>query len=385
MNRKTRGYFLFAISLLFILIASCDRVPALPSFEGENGNSAKMIIVNEGLFTTNTAALSVIYQDGKTYFDVFRWVNNRPLGDVAQSVTEINGYYFVAVNNSRRVEILDKKTFKSVGCIRYRESGSPRFITPLSDSTAMVSDLYGQLVTIRTKPPYKELEYIKLPLKSTSIEKMVTVEEKVFAAYLNRGIAIFDCDNYSIRNMRLMEDVVVGEITKTCKMQVDANNLLWVFTTPRLVKDQKSLTLNCIDPILEKVIKKIEVPYVTDNIRQNDIVGMPNYNRVDMNPTKTKIYFNLMIATKDGTKDDAVQTVFTLDINTLKIEKYMELPGVSMMYGMGVSPDGEVCICDCMDYTAQRGYVRVFSPKTLDVKSYKVGVYPRMIIFPQES
>lgn len=376
-----------SLLILFTLVSllSCDRIPELPSFSGEEGNSAKMIVVNEGLFTTNTAALSVIYEDGKTYFDVFRWVNNRPLGDVAQSITEINGYYFVAINNSKRVEVLDKKTFKSVGCIRYKESGSPRFITPINDSIAMVSDLYGQLVTIRTKPPYEELEYIRLPLKSTSIEKMVTVGGKIFGAYLNRGLAILDCDDYSIRNMRLMEDVVVGEVTKTCKMQVDANNLLWVLTTPRLQKDQKSLTLNCIDPALEKVINRVEIPYVKEDIKKGDIVGMPNYNRVDINPNKTKIYFNLMIATQDVTATDAVQTLFTLDVNSLKVEKYMELPGVSMMYGMGVSPEGEVCICDCLDYTAQRGYVRVFSPRTTEIKSYKVGVYPRMIIFPKES
>lgn len=346
---------------------------------------AKMIVVNEGLFTTNTAALSVIYEDGKTYFDVFRWVNNRPLGDVAQSITEINGYYFVAVNNSRRVEVLDKKTFKSVACIRYKESGSPRFITPLTDTTAMVSDLYGQLVVIQTVPPYEVVEYIKLPLKSTGIEKMTTVGGKVFGAYLNRGLAVIDCDDYSIRNMRLMEDVVVGELTKTCKMQVDAHGLLWVLTTPRLSKDQKSLTLNCIDPALEKVVDKVVVPYVKDEkaIKRGDIVGMPNYNRVDINPEKTKIYFNLMIAAKDGTAKDAVQTVYTLDVNSRKIEKYMELPGVRMMYGMGVSPEGDVCICDCLDYTAQRGYVRVFSKNNPEVKSYKVGVYPRMIIFPR--
>lgn len=160
---------------------------------------------------------------------------------------------------------------------------------------------------------------------------------------------------------------------------------LWVLTTPRLSKDQKSLTLNCIDPALEKVVDRVVVPYVKDEkaIKRGDIVGMPNYNRVDINPEKTKIYFNLMVATKDGTAKDALQTVYTLDVNSRKIEKYMELPGVRMMYGMGVSPEGDVCICDCLDYTAQRGYVRVFSKNNPEVKSYKVGVYPRMIIFPR--
>lgn len=374
---------LFLCALFTSSLLGCDRIPDVPSFEQKDGRKVEMIVVNEGLFTTNTAALSVIYDDGKTYFDVFRWVNNRPLGDVAQSMTEINGYYFVAVNNSKRVEILDKTTFKSVGSIRYKEAGSPRFITPVNDSIAMVSDLHGQLVTIRSKPPYEVVEHIKLPLKSSAIEKMVTVGGKIFGAYLNRGIAILDCADYSLRNMRLMEDVVPGELTKTARMLVDKHERVWVLTTPRLSRNQKSMTLNCIDPQTEKTIKRVEIPYVQSGIKVGDIVGMPNYNRTDIDPTASKIYFNLMVATKEGTKEGAVQTLYTLDVDTYEIKKYMELAGVRMMYGMGVSPEGDVCICDCLDYTAQRGYVRVYSHNTTEVKSYKVGVYPRMIIFPR--
>lgn len=155
----------------------------------------------------------------------------------------INGLYFVAMNNSRRIEILDPVTFKSVGNIRYKESGSPRFITPLSDSTAFVSDLHGQLVVIRTKPPHTETEYMQLPLKPAAIEKMTTTGGKVFGAYLGKGLAVFDCDDYSVRNMRLIEDVVVGELTKTCIMPVDARGRLWVLTIPERVQEQTHLTL----------------------------------------------------------------------------------------------------------------------------------------------
>lgn len=375
--------FHWTILLMVLTFAGCDKIPEMPSFEGKNGSHIRMIVVNEGLFTTNTAALSAIYDDGATYFDIFRSVNQRPLGDVAQSMTEINGKYFVAVNNSKRIEILDMKTFKSVGSIRYKQSGSPRFIAPLTDSTAMVSDLMGQLVVIRTRPPYEEVEYIPLPLKSSSIEKMTTVGGKVFGAYLGKGIAVMDCKDYSLRNMRLIEEVVVEETTKTCIMPVDANGKLWVLTKPQTVDAQTGATLNCIDPASEKVVKKVFIPFTLTNIKKGDIVGMPNYNRMDIDPSGSKIYFNLHLATQDGTSIDPLQAVYTLDVRTSKIEKYIELPGVHMMYGMGVSPEGEVCICDCMDYSAQRGYIRVYSKQTPEVKSYKVGVYPRMIIFPK--
>lgn len=47
------------LAALLSVVCACDKIPELPSFEGDDGNKAVMIVVNEGLFTTNTAALSV--------------------------------------------------------------------------------------------------------------------------------------------------------------------------------------------------------------------------------------------------------------------------------------------------------------------------------------
>lgn len=369
-------YFLSSFLLIVALIA-CDKVPNdLPAPIGEE---VKAIVVNEGLFTTNTAALSLIYTNGNVDWDIFQTVNNRPLGDVAQSLTYINGYYFLAINNSKKIEIVDPKTFISMGTILYEEAGSPRFIAPINDSVAVVSDLRGQLVKIRTKPPYKTIEYLKLPTKQTGIEKLAVVGNKLFGAYFSRGLAVFDCDRVTINDMRYIPDVKVGENSKTAKMITDANGKLWVMTS-----EQDQLVWNCIDPATERVEKKVEIPYIKEDATSGDIVGMPNYNRVDVNPTRTKIYFNLMRATQDNGEQDKMQVVYILDLNTHQYEPYLDLPGVEMMYGMGVSPDGEVWICDCLDYSAQRGYVRVYTPQGGIATSYRVGVYPRMVYFPNE-
>ena len=57
---STRVHLIGLLTALLSVVCACDKVPELPSFEGEDGNKAVMIVVNEGLFTTNTAALSVI-------------------------------------------------------------------------------------------------------------------------------------------------------------------------------------------------------------------------------------------------------------------------------------------------------------------------------------
>lgn len=374
--------------VLVLLLAGCDRVPELPSFDGSTGVPVRMVVVNEGLFTTNTAALSVIYADGTVYYDVFRYVNQRPLGDVAQSLTVIHDLYFVAVNNSRRIEILDPTTFESVGSIRYERAGSPRYIAPLTDSTAVVSDLHNQLVTIRTRPPYTELDYIELPFKTSGIEQMAVSGGKLFGAYLDRGVAVFDTDNFRISGMRLLTDVVPTWGTSTARPLVDYRGWVWFLTTPRMKDDRHSMTLQAIDPVTERIAQTMTIPYVETGIHRGDIVGMPSYNRIDISPTKDRIYISLHEATKDDPDpkaDKPLQVVYTLDLRTMALERYMPLPEVQMMYGMNVSPEGDVCICDCLDYTAQRGYIRVYPADGGPRESYKVAVYPNFVFFPSES
>lgn len=381
---SSRVHIALLLAALLSVITACDRIPELPSFGGEEGNPVSMIVVNEGLFTTNTAALSVIYADGTVHYDVFRAVNQRPLGDVAQSMTEINGLYFVAVNNSRRIEILDPKSFRSIGSIRYSRAGSPRYITPLTDSTAVVSDLHNQLVTIRTRPPYRELEYIELPFTSSGIEQMITVGGKVFCIYIDRGIAVFDTSKFRLSTMRLIDEVSVSWAQSTAKPVVDHRGRVWFLSTKR-VDGVETPRLSCIDPVSEEVVDERLIPLKQGDRMRGDLVGMPSYNRIDIDPEGRRIYLSLLEASVDhpGKDDRPLQVVYTLDVDSKELTRYLPLPEVKLMYGMSVSPEGKVCICDCLDFTAQRGYVRVFAPGIGEEKSYKVAVYPNFVFFPK--
>lgn len=375
----TRKTFVIAL-LATLLLAACDKIPPEPTIDTRS-TPVRMVVVNEGLFTTNTAALSVVYTDGRVDYDVFRAINRRPLGDVAQSLTLIHGLYFVAVNNSRRIEVLDPRTFRSVGSIRFRRTASPRYITPLTDSTALVSDLYNQLVTIRTRPPYHELEYIELPFSSSGIEQMVTVGDKVFGIYAGHGVAVFDAKKFELRTMRLIDDAVVDWSQSTARPIVDRRQRLWVLTG-----SEEAAHLHCIDTESEEQVEDVEIPFAATDIRRGDIIGMPGFNRTDSDPSGRYLYLSLFEATKDhpARKDPKLQVIYRLDTETLALERYLPLPGVRLMYGMNISPTGEVCVCDCLDYTAQRGYIRVYSPDRPEgeTESFKVAVYPNFVYFP---
>ena len=100
------------------------------------------------------------------------------VGPVSYTHLLVNGKYFVAMNNSKKIEIVDPVTFKSVGTILYTQAGYPRHVVPISSTEAIVSDLDRQLVRIRTVEPYgKPLEYISIP---RAVEYLAVAENKVF-------------------------------------------------------------------------------------------------------------------------------------------------------------------------------------------------------------
>lgn len=83
-------------AVLMVSLSACEYEDDFPAGVGEGNIEA--IVLNEGRIGTNMGAISVLYRNGMVSPDVFRVVNNRPLGDVAQSITMINGKYFIALN-----------------------------------------------------------------------------------------------------------------------------------------------------------------------------------------------------------------------------------------------------------------------------------------------
>ena len=71
--------FLFLWLFLAVLFAACtdddDNVGEIPTPEV---NKVQMIVVNEGLFGTGTADISVVYEDGTTIWNAFERAMESP-------------------------------------------------------------------------------------------------------------------------------------------------------------------------------------------------------------------------------------------------------------------------------------------------------------------
>ncbi|MEG1934917.1 MAG: hypothetical protein RR141_02905, partial [Rikenellaceae bacterium] len=130
---------LFLFSLLFVAITSCNKNDK--NDDVVDPASAKMLILNEGGYTRGNSSLSTISYDNITTNKVFETVNKKPLGDVGQSICYSSGKYYIAMNNSKKVQVISANDYKLVQTITI-EAGKtiPMYMAEISNDKIVLCD-----------------------------------------------------------------------------------------------------------------------------------------------------------------------------------------------------------------------------------------------------
>ena len=211
-----------------------------------------------------------------------------------------------------------------MGTILYEQAGSPRQIVPISETEAVVSDLRQQLVRIRTVPPYgKPLEYISIP---RWVEYLVFAENKIFGM-TQGGLYVFDANHIDKEYARVIKEVYNEENTKTCLLMIDKNGMIWGLINQKRGGMTTGITLKCVDPKREKVVKSYTLPFGDpDSQKPGDIIGAINYNRTDIDPTGTWIYFNVKTRSAEADEKGLTeqQSVYRMHVETGVFEHYQD-------------------------------------------------------------
>ncbi len=100
------------------------------------------VILNRG--TVHSPSFLTILS--KLYNNTFLSINQRPLGDVPYSMNIGGSRAYIVVNNSGKIEVVDRNHLKSVATIS--ELNSPRYISLVSDRKAYVTSLYSDSITV---------------------------------------------------------------------------------------------------------------------------------------------------------------------------------------------------------------------------------------------
>jgi DNA-binding beta-propeller fold protein YncE len=331
---------LFALSLMLV---SCKPEPPVTA---PSDYSNGIYVVNEGNFGSSNSSVTFNNRSPIGIEIPFSTINNRPLGDVANSIKEMFGKVFVVVNNSGKIEVCDPVTFETEMTIT--ELTSPRYAIPISSTQFAVTDWGTNTVNIFNIADFS---------LATSIPTGLGPEQMVFD---NGVLYVANSGGFGLDNTITV--VTLGStITYVnypvddapMQLQIDAYGKLWV-----LCRGDYG---NFSDPLDDTpgTLRRIDPTTMTTELTITFSVG-DHPARMAINETGTTIYYlNGMMYKAD------VLTTGTVDLFSSRY-----------FYGLGVDGStGKIYVTDAGDFQ-QRGWAIRYNPDGTAIDSFRTGIIP---------
>ncbi len=318
--------------------ADCDDISAL--------SYSDVVIGCEGNFGWGNASLSVYNPVSKNISnDVYQTVNSLPLGDVCQSMTDINGRLYVVVNNSGKIQVLDTATYANITTI----SGltSPRFICKGLGNVAYVSDLYANQIAI-------------VDLTSHTVTGSISVnnwtEEMLFK---NNTLWVTCPDTNWIIRIDVTSQTPIDTLVMSkgvSSLVEDKNGFVWALSTGGI--QQELAQLARFNGTTGQLIQSFVFNSLTDN---------PTNLRLDT--SGEFIYFlNNGVYKMSTSATQLPQTPSIVQVTTAP-------------YGLGIDPtSGDIYVADALDYV-QSGNVYRYNASFELIDQFSVGIIPQSFWF----
>jgi YVTN family beta-propeller protein len=313
------------------------EVPPVPM-----GQEGGVFITNEGNFQWGNASVSYFDNaSGAVTEDLYHAANAADLGDVCQSMTLFNGKGYVVLNNSDKVVVVDLDAFQQQGEIT--GFSSPRYLLPVSNAKAYVTDLASNAVTVVDLTSRTISGSIPCPGAS---EEMVLAYGKVFVTNTPRS-QLYVIDSATDA---MADSVAVGRGANSIVQ--DANGKLWVLCSGYTGQGNNAV-LRRVDP----VTLQVEASFTFPNANESPW-------RLRINGSNDVLYFLNNDVYRMSITDAALPTTPFI------------AAGGRNFYGLGVDPVSNVVYAaDAVDYV-QRGVVYRYSSSGSAINSFHVGIIP---------
>lgn len=337
----------FSASLLFF--NSCKKDDDGPNFPDTYTNG--VFVLNQGNFNRANASVSFYKPaDKSTESSIFEKVNGRAAGDVLQSMTVYDDKAYLVVNNSNRIEIVDEKSFQTLGTIT--GLALPRHMLVLNADKAYVSQwgdgiLPGGVAVIN--------------LRTNSIEKIIETGEGAEKMLLENGkLYVCNSGGLSADETVAVVNTNTDEVEKRIKVsdgpsQIEsAHGSIWVLCAGLFDATTGGFTDGALARInADTLTAKITIPNFPQNLVQKSGASV------------TDLYF----AVFDGLyKASVVPGVAGVPL-PVKVNS-------ASYYGLGVEPaTGRLFAADAKDFQSN-GEVYILNENGSAVDSFDVGIAP---------
>ncbi len=334
----------FAVFCFFLisLLASCKKASPPDDNNTDITRDHGVFIVNEGNYMWSNASVSYFnFADGKYYEDIFDEVNNRPLGDVAQSMTVLNGKAYIVVNNSNKIEIVDLGTFTSSAVITGLTS--PRYFLPVTATKAYVSDLYSNSISVVDLNSNTKTGSI--PCKGSTEEMLVNENDVIVTNTRTDKIYIINLNTDSV-----VDSIQVGFASNS--LSLDKNGKLWVFCAGDATQSIKASL--CRVNISNR---QVEQSFTLSG-------ALDIWDKMRMNASKDTIYY----------MDNGIYQMPVIAA-TLPSAPLIQ-KGSSIFHGLEVNPnDSHIFVADAVDYI-QKGRVYYYNSSGTLIGTINTGIIP---------
>jgi hypothetical protein len=338
--------------MILVTLASChkDQTSDLPTSKGA-------YIVNEGLFQSGRGEVS-FYDPGTKQVtnDLFKTANNYSLGDVAQSMYIKDSIGFIVINNSAKVVLVKIPSFRKLMEINIPHS-SPRYVLPVDDSIAYVSELYSDsihVVNYQSGLLVKEIAVPQYTEHLIRIDEYVFAEgKKIYANPLAKGalLRLRISDHTYLDKLEFKGDA--GGIVK------DKNDHLWIAVDEDSGSSEKA-SLKCFDKNLNLL--------ATNNF---DVFGF-HPNNLSVNGKSETLFFQ------------SGESIYSVGINSADIpSSILTATGINI-YSFSVDPaNDDIYISDALDFV-QRSRIYRYDKTGQLIHSFTAGIISGNFAFSHE-
>lgn len=343
---------ILCLCMLVIGIVGCEDNTLTPL--ERNDFDTGILVVNEGTFNYGTASISHISPtNNEVTNNIFQRVNERPLGDVAQSLTQLGDKTFIIVNNSQKIEVVTTATFESVTTIE--GFSSPRYLLPITNNKGYVTNFQSNSIDIVDLVSYEIIDSIIVPCQNSFCwtEHMLLFGEKVFVANMKEGtILVIDTAT----------DEVINELPlriDMCEFVLDANEKMWVLASDGVCPNCAIPTLYQIDPITETVLQSF--PFINRTATPC---------RLTISADKKTLYY-------------LQNHIYSFPINATELSSTsMIMANNQLFYGLGVHPTtNDVYVTDAIDYLQKGLIFQIDKPTYKIIDTLFVGIIPSKLYF----
>jgi YVTN family beta-propeller protein len=337
------------IYTLFSLIAfSCTKTKEDNTQSFLTGSG--IFIINEGNFMGGNGSLSFYsYDSAKIYNELFLNINERPLGDVPNSMAIDGNKAYIIVNNSGKIEVVNRNTLESIATIK--DLVSPRNILFVNSTKAYVTSLYSDSVTIINLTDNTVSGFINLRRSSESVVMSGT---KAFIANWVGGNEVMVINTLTDE---VADSIVVGDEPES--MVIDKNDKLWVLCNGGWARTEAA-RLICI------------------NTLSNSIESDLHFSNTFVSPSSLQI---------DGEGENLYYLEWGNGVCKMNITS-STLPSTSFIpednqsfYKFGINPvNGDLVVTDALDYQ-QKGLVSIYRNDGTFVSSETADIIPSAVCF----